>query len=270
MLTDYHVHIERGQYTVDWLRQFIHQAQIKGVKDLGISEHAYRFKETRSMFWNEWVEARQTQTIEDYYRLMLKVREQGMNVKFGIEIDYFPEKEKEIAEFIQSYPFDYVIGSVHWLEDWGIDLVEMQDEWQRRDLQSVWCDYFARIRQMAESKLFDIAAHLDLVKIFNYVPHDRDFLQNQYDLTARVLADSGMCIEISTAGLRKPVKEIYPHPQLLKTCYDYGVPIVISSDAHRPQDVGADFDQAVQLAMDIGYEEVCLFTQRKAQKCRLG
>ena len=266
MLTDYHVHIERGRYTVEWLKQFVNQAQARGITEFGVSEHAYRFKETRGLFWNDWVKPRQTQTMDDYLRLIFEAREQGLDVKFGIEMDYFPGKEKEIADFIASYPFDYVIGSVHWIDNWGLDLEEMKEGWQTGEVKSIWRDYFARVEKLAKSKLFDIAAHLDLAKIFKYIPQDAAFLQAQYDMIAKALAESGTCIEISTAGLRKPVQEIYPHPQLLKTCFNHGIPIVISSDAHRPEDVGADFDQALKLAKEIGYSELTAFTKRKAKK----
>ena len=266
MLTDYHIHIERGPYTVEWLRKFARQAQVVGITDWGVSEHAYRFIETRSIFMNDWVAARQTEQMEDYLSLILQAREQGIKVKFGIEMDYFPGKEKEIAEFIQKYPFDYVIGSVHWIDQWGIDLAEMRGEWDRREAQDVWVAYFDRIQSLAESKLFDIAAHLDLAKIFKYIPGDSKFLQQQYDRVAKALAENGTCIEISTAGLRKPVGEMYPHPELLKTCYSHGIPIVLSSDAHCPEDVGADYTKAVRLAREVGYSEVQVFSARKAEK----
>ncbi|MBM7854554.1 histidinol-phosphatase (PHP family) [Desulfohalotomaculum tongense] len=270
MLTDYHIHVEKGPYSVQWLMEFSRQAAEVGLGDWGISEHAYRFVETRRIFWNSWVEPRQTQTMEDYFTMILKAREQGIKVKFGIEMDYFPGKEKEIAEFINSYPFDYVIGSVHWIDDWGIDLAEMKERWEERRVEDIWSDYFDRVVCLAESGLFDIAGHIDLAKIFKYIPASEQFLKEQYHRVAGALAKGGTCIEISTAGLRKPVGEIYPHPLLLKTCFEYGVPIVISSDAHCPQDVGADYDRAVELARKAGYSEVQVFSRRRAEPHPLG
>ncbi|ABO51087.1 histidinol phosphate phosphatase HisJ family [Desulforamulus reducens MI-1] len=270
MLTDYHIHVERGPYTVDWLRQFYEQAQQVGIKDWGISEHAYRFIETKHIFWNNWVEPRQTEKMDDYQNMIFRARAEGIKVKFGIEIDFFPGKEKEIKEFIDRYPFDYVIGSVHWIDQWGIDLSEMKEEWERRRVEDVWLAYFDRIESLIESNLFDIAAHLDLAKIFSYIPTNQEFLQEQYNRIARVLAKRGTCIEISTAGLRKPVGEIYPHPLLLETCFGQGVPIVINSDAHCPEDVGADYERALDLARKIGYKKIQTFTNRKAESHLLG
>ncbi|MEG6523169.1 histidinol-phosphatase [Desulfotomaculum sp. 1211_IL3151] len=270
MLTDYHIHVEKGQYTVEWLRKFYEHARHVGINDWGISEHAYRFIETKHIFWNHWVEQRQTEKMDDYLNMILQARAEGINVKFGIEIDYFPGKEKEIKEFIDGYPFDYVIGSVHWIDQWGIDLSEMKEEWERRKVEDVWRDYFDRVESLIESRLFDIAAHLDLAKIFKYIPTNQDFLQEQYDRIARAFANSGTCIEISTAGLRKPVGEMYPQPLLLKTCFLNGVPIVINSDAHNPEDVGADYDQALTLARGTGYRSIQTFTARKAESHTLG
>lgn len=270
MLTDYHIHVEQGPYSVAWLRKFQKQAAAKHIGDWGISEHAYRFVETKHIFYNDWVAARQKQRIDEYLEMIYQAREQGINVKLGIEIDYFPEREEEISRFIEQYPFDYVIGSVHWINDWGIDLSEMKEQWDVKDVNQVWQDYFDRIDSLAKSKLFDIAAHLDLVKIFKYIPSDQGFIQEQYQRVAESLAHSNTCIEISTAGLRKMIGEIYPHPTLLKTCHQNRVPIVISSDAHCPEDVGANFDQAVTLAKGVGYTEVQVFTARKPQPHPLG
>lgn len=270
MLTDYHIHVEQGPYSVDWLKQFQRQTMIRNIGDWGISEHAYRFIETKHIFYNDWVAPRQKQRIDEYLDMIFQAREQGINVKLGIEIDYFPEREEEIARFIEQHPFDYVIGSVHWINSWGIDLMEMKEQWQGKDIKQVWQAYFDRVESLAKSKLFDIAAHLDLIKIFKYIPNDYGFLQEQYHRVAESLSQSGTCIEISTAGLRKMVGEIYPHPTLLQTCYKYQVPIVISSDAHCPEDVGANFEQAVALAKETGYTEVQVFTARKRQAFPLG
>ncbi|MCL5781628.1 MAG: histidinol-phosphatase [Firmicutes bacterium] len=270
MLTDYHIHVEQGPYTVDWLREFARQAGAAGIEEWGISEHAYRFVETRSIFWNGWVELRQTQRMEDYLSMIMKAREEGIKVKFGIEMDYFPGKEQEIEEFLNRYPFDYVIGSVHWIDEWGIDLSEMKQEWDRRNVEDVWRTYFDHIERLARSRLFDIAGHLDLAKIFKYVPTNMDFLVEQYNRVAKILAENGTCIEISTAGLRKPTGEIYPHPLLLEACCKQGVPIVISSDAHCPGDVGADFPKALELARKTGYREIQVFSCRKAEAYPLG
>ena len=188
----------------------------------------------------------------------------------GIEMDYTPGKEKEMETFINSYPFDYVIGSVHWIGDWGIDLEIYRSEYDKRDIFEAYEQYFDQIVTLAESQLFSFVGHIDLIKIFKYKPSDQAFIEKQYDRAVKVLAASGTCIEISTAGLRKPVGEIYPDPVLLKKCYDAGVGIVLCSDAHAPKHVGYQYAQSLKLARSVGYEEIQVFTGRKKESYRLG
>jgi histidinol-phosphatase (PHP family) len=264
MLTDYHVHMhESGDFSVDYFKKYLEQARKRGIGDLGISEHAYFFHETKDILSNEWVNNRRGLDMADYVALFENARAEGLPIKMGIEMDYTPGKEKEMEQFINSYPFDYVIGSIHWIGDWGIDLAIYRNEYEKRDINEVYKAYFDQVVTLAESRLFDFIGHIDLVKIFKYKPTDQAFLEEQYDRAVKALAASGTSIEISTAGIRKPVGEIYPDPILLKKCYDAGVTIVLSSDAHQPEHVGEDYDKAIELAKSVGYKEVQVITQRK-------
>ncbi|ARA99313.1 MULTISPECIES: histidinol-phosphatase [Geobacillus] len=270
MLTDYHNHLERGTLTLDYLRQFTDEAAKKGIEHFGISEHAYHFYQTKNILSNPWVEARRCYDMADYVQLFHEAWDAGIDVKMSIEMDYTPGKHEEMAAFIRSYDFDYVIGSIHWVDDFGIDLVEYRREWERRDLYDTYRKYFDQVVTLAESNLFDIIGHLDLVKIFKYVPEDEEFLLEQYDRATTALANSKTCVEISTAGLRKPVGELYPDPRLLKMCYEKGIPIVFSSDAHVPEHVGADFDKAIELARSVGYTELMTFSKGERKAVPLG
>jgi histidinol-phosphatase (PHP family) len=271
MLTDYHVHMhETGDFSIEWLEKYVEQAKKLGIGDLGISEHAYFFNETKEIIANEWVSGRRGLQMDQYLSLFSKAKSEGLSVKMGIEMDYTPGKEKEMEKFIKAYPFDYVIGSIHWIGDWGIDLAEYRSEYEKRDIEKVYEAYFDQVVTLAQSKLFDFVGHIDLVKIFKYKPSNQDFLEAQYDRAVAALAASGTSIEISTAGLRKPIGEIYPDPILLKKCYNAGVTIVLSSDAHHPDHVGFAYDQAIALAKSVGYEEVQVLTQRKKTAYSLG
>jgi histidinol-phosphatase (PHP family) len=270
MLTDYHNHLERGTLTLSYLKQFTDEAERKGIQHFGISEHAYHFYQTRDILSNPWVEERRYYDMDDYVKLFHEAWNQNIDVKMSIEMDYTPGKHKEMEKFISSYDFDYVIGSIHWVDDFGIDLAEFRKEWERRDLYEIYIKYFDQVVTLAESNLFDIIGHLDLVKIFKYIPEDEEFLLEQYDRATTALAQSKTCVEISTAGLRKPVGEIYPDPRLLKMCYEKKIPIVLSSDAHIPSDVGADFDQAVKLAQSVGYKTVMTFEKGRRKEVPLG
>ena len=259
MLTDYHNHLEKGTLTLDYLKRFTDEAEKKGIQHFGISEHAYHFYQTKNILSNPWVDERRYYDMNDYVNLFRQAWNEGIDVKMSIEMDYTPGKHQEMEEFINSYEFDYVIGSIHWVNDFGIDLAEYRKEWDKRDLFDTYKRYFDQVVTLAQSNLFDIVGHLDLVKIFKYVPEDEEFLLEQYDRATTALAASKICVEISTAGLRKPVQELYPDPRLLKMCYDKKIPIVLSSDAHVPEDVGADFDQAIKLAKSIGYQTLMTF-----------
>ena len=271
MLTDYHVHMaETGEFTVEYYKEYLEKARQAGIEELGISEHAYFFYETKNILSNPWVDNRRHLHFKDYQKFFDNVREAGLPIKMGIEMDYTPGKEKEMEEFINKHPFDYVIGSVHWIGDWGIDLADYKDEYERRDIKEAYIQYYDQIVTLAESKLFDFVGHIDLIKIFNYRPDDQDFIEAQYDRVVKALAESDTCIEISTAGIRKPVGEMYPDPIFLQKCFNAGVKIVINSDAHMPKHVGFAYDKAFQLAKSVGYEHIQTFTNRKRIEYPLG
>ena len=271
MLTDYHVHmIETGDFSIDYLKKYLEKAQAEGIEELGISEHAYMFHETKNILSNPWVENRRKLYFNDYWNLFKEAKAEGLPVKMGIEMDYTPGKEKEMEAFINKYPFDYVIGSVHWIGDWGIDLAIYRDAYEKRDIYTVYEQYFDQIVTLAESQLFSFVGHIDLIKIFKYKPDDQQFVEIQYDRAVEALANSGTCIEISTAGLRKPVGEIYPDPILWKKCYDAGVGIVLCSDAHAPKHVGYKYEESIALARSVGYKEVQVFSAGKKESFPLG
>ncbi len=270
MLTDYHNHLERGTLTLDYLKQFTDNAKAKEIEHFGISEHAYHFYQTKNILSNPWVNERRYYDMEDYVKLFQQAWDAHIDVKMSIEMDYTPGKHQEMAEFIKNYDFDYVIGSIHWIDDFGIDLGEYRHEWETRDLKETYTRYFDQVVTLAESNLFDIIGHIDLVKIFNYIPNDEEFLFSQYERATTALANSKTCVEISTAGLRKHVGQLYPDPRLLQLCYKKGIPIVLSSDAHVPEDVGRDFDKAIELAKSVGYSSIMTFQKGERKEVPLG
>lgn len=244
---------------MDYFKKFLDAANEKGIEEFGISEHAYHFYQTKDILRNSWVDERRYYDMNDYINLFEQAWKEGSNVRMSIEMDYTPGKHNEMERFINSYDFDYVIGSVHWVGDFGIDLAEYRKEWEKRDVKETYIKYYDQIVTLAESNLFHIVGHLDLVKIFGYIPQDREFLLEQYDRATEALANSKTCVEISTAGLRKPVGQLYPDRELLQMCFDKNIPIVLSSDAHEPDHVGFAYDKAVELAKSVGYQSVATF-----------
>ncbi|TDT58377.1 histidinol-phosphatase [Fonticella tunisiensis] len=266
MAADYHVHIEKGPYTIEWLKKFVDTGLGRGLTEIGISEHGYRFDEGYNAFSSdgfrgEWIKRRKGQKISEYVALIEEAKAMGLPVKLGIEADYIPGKEKEIKEFLEPYPWDYIIGSVHWIEDWGIDLNECMEKWNSWDVDSVYLEYFNMVEKMAKTGMFDFIGHIDLVKIFGFraKPHTFDKIKRNLE----EIAKTGIAIEVSTAGFRKPVGEIYPSEKIMKMIKEYNIPVLVNSDAHTPEDVARDFDRAYNYIKPYGINTLYYFKERK-------
>ncbi|HHW57152.1 MAG TPA: histidinol-phosphatase [Clostridia bacterium] len=265
MSADYHVHIENGPCTIEWLKEFINSGLSKGLKEIGISEHGHRFIEGYNVyksdgFRTEWVKGYMDQSIEEYVELIKKAKALGLPVKLGIEADYFPDKEKELEMFLKPYPWDYVIGSVHWLGDWGIDLEESIEEWKSRNTDEVYIEYFDIIEKMAKTGLFDVIGHIDLVKIFGFRPRPKTFDKIRKNIEE--ISKTGIVIEVSTAGFRKPVGEIYPSKEIMEMIREYNIPVIINSDAHYPEHVAFEFDKAYEYVKSFGINTLYYFNKR--------
>ncbi len=273
MRTDYHMHLERGPWTLAWLARFVEVARTRGLTEIGFSEHPHRFRECRAMYPPRgavapWVDAQCTERLETYVRLIEEARRAGLPVKMGVEWDFIPGYEAELERLLRMYPWDYAIGSVHWLPPqdgggvwWGFDTPQQAGEWETRDVLQAYRRYFRLIVQAAETGFFDIIGHADVIKVFGYRPSAD--ISDLYAAAAAAFARAGACAEINTAGWRKPVGEIYPARPLLDACHRAGVPTLINSDAHVPEDVGRDFDRAAAFAREAGYTHVATFAARK-------
>ncbi|WP_026486504.1 histidinol-phosphatase [Caldanaerobius polysaccharolyticus] len=257
---DYHVHLENGPYTIEWLSEFVRHGQSRNVAEIGFSEHGYRFKQAYHLICTDgyrgsWVEKHGGEDIEEYIGLIEKAKHRGFSVKLGIELDYIPEKEEEIRQFVKQYPFDYVIGSIHWLGDWGIDLDPR--DWEDKDVYDAYKRYFEILKQAAKSRIFSFLGHPDVIKVFGYKPWED--ITELYEDAAKVIAENGQCVEVSTAGLRKPVGEMYPSQVFLEILSKYGVPVILNSDAHYPEHVGYMFDKGIDYIKKCGYTSLCKF-----------
>ncbi len=296
MLVDYHMHLERGPFTPAWLDRFCQTARARGLAEIGISEHIYRFRESQDAYgawWGEvgasertmpdappppgtpafaerWWTERGTQSLTEYTTLVRGAAERDLPVRLGIEADYFPGTEGAIRAIVAAAPFDYVIGSVHWIGTWGFDLLGVEGLWDGRDVDQMYREYFALLAQGARSGLFNIMAHPDLIKVMGHRPSTAFDLEALYAEAAEAFVAGGVAVEVSTAGLRKPVEELYPDPAFLRACRRRGVPLSLASDAHQPEDVGLDFAQAVALARDCGYREVITFAGGRGWAVPLG
>ncbi len=260
-LHDYHMHSYLCGHGEGVPAEYAARAVALGLDEIGVSEHI-------PMYWRPEGGRDPTLAMADrdlptYFALVEDARRAapGLPIRLGLEADYIPGHEAALRAFLATWPWDYVYGSVHWLGDWGLDDPREVEEYTRRDVDAVYEAYFALVEAAAASGLFDILAHLDLVKKFGY-RSTRD-LRPRYARLARTLAETGVCVEINTAGLLKPVGEIYPHPDLLRALHAAGVPVTLGSDAHRPALVGHAFDAALRLLRETGYTRVTRFAARR-------
>lgn len=215
-----------------------------------------------------WVDRECTEHLDSYVRLIEDARREGLPVRLGLEGDYLPGYEAELERIVRGYPWDYVIGSVHWIPParrgepwWGFDnLARAEETWRGRDVLDAYRQYFRLITQAAATGLFDFIGHADLIKVGGHRPGAD--VTDLYEGTARAFARAGVCAEINTAGWRKPVGEMYPDGPLLRALFRAQVPTLINSDAHVPEDVARDFDRAAAAAREAGYAEVATFAAR--------
>src|SRR5947207_7268962 len=267
MLTDYHVHLrpddldaEAGDYfTAANVDRYLAAAEEGGIEELGVSEHVYRFRQALEV-WDHpfWVENARDDL--DAYRDFVRTTP----LRLGVEMDYVPGREDRIANLLDARDFDYVIGSVHFIGDRAVDHPAW-DAWEGGgDPDAVWRSYFETLAEAARSGLFDILAHPDLVKVWGRArPNPGRDPRFFYEPAVQAIAESGIAVEVSTAGLRKPVGEMYPAPAFPAMCIDAGAAFALSSDAHAPADVGHAYERAVSEMRDWGIQEIATFEGRR-------
>lgn len=268
MLTDYHLHL-RPDDLDSGFEQFMTPANVDryravaeecGIVELGVSEHIHRFTDALRIwdhpFW-------QINAHDDLARYCDFVRNET-NLKLGIEMDYVSGREDRIAAVLDEHEWDYIVGSVHFLKQAALDW-EAYDIWREQSSpEKVWKEYFETLAQSARTGLYDIMAHPDLVKYWgDQRPVPEGDLRFFYEPAVEAFAEAGVAVEISTAGLRKPVGEIYPAPAFVEMCVDAGLPFALSSDAHEPVNVGYGYERAVELLQSFGVNEICVFEGRR-------
>ena len=279
MLTDYHVHLrpdEEGTtaeryFTPENVERYREAASERGIGELGVAEHIHRFVQSLDVWEHPWYRYWAQDDLDAYCDF---VREQRL--KLGIEADYLPGREDRVANLLDGRLWDYVVGSVHFMGDDALDVHgepdwEAFDIWRGGDPEKVWSRYFETLGEAARTGMFDILAHPDLVKVFGDrvgVP-DGD-LRHFYERAMDGIADSDVAIEVSTAGLRKPAGEIYPAAPFLEMCLDAGRPVALSSDAHTPEQLGYEYERAVDWLGELGVSEIAVFERRTRRLEPLG
>jgi histidinol-phosphatase (PHP family) len=263
-LPDYHTHTARCGHAAGSPSEYVSAAKSLGLTGIGIADHLPLLPHHDPELSMDLCDLPSyVAEIQD-----LKAHHAGY-VLLGIEADYRPDTVSEVASLLAEHPFDYTIGSVHHLGSWGFDDPRQLAEYYLRDIDDTWVEYLELVGDAAESGLFTILGHLDLVKKFGYRPTRA--LEHELDTLVRRIARAGVVVEINTAGLHKPAKEAYPAPDILHRLRAAGVPVTFGSDAHRPEEVGRDFALALALARSAGYSSFAVLEPREVgTRARIG
>ena len=275
MLTDYHVHFRPDEpdstpasdyFTAENADRYLDAAARAGIAELGVSEHVHRFTAALDVwdhpFWRE--NAR-----DDLAAYCDFVR--SNDLRLGIEMDFVGGREDRIANLLEAHSFDYVVGSVHFVRDRAVDH-DVYDLWEEvADPDRVWGMYFETLAEAMRSGLFDICAHPDLVKVWGPGrPAPRRDVRFHYEPLVEAIADTGVAVEVSTAGYRKPAGELYPSDALAEMLVDAGAVFALSSDAHVPEHVGFEYARAEAAMRSWGVERIAVFDGRERRLERLG
>ena len=249
-------------YTVERIAVYVETAKAAGVDEIGITEHCHRFQAflpiRRALLDGRpgqhptvvrWLTSDFRQDLERYAAVILEARRQGLPVRLGLEVDYLPGCDEVLAKALEGIPWDYVLGSVHFVDGECIDM-SPDVTWHHADVDQLWLRYFHHLAQAARTGLFSCLAHPDLPKKYGFRPST--FPWEAFYEVLEAAAATGTGFEINTAGLRKPAGEIYPARELLAAAVQRGLPIQLGSDAHAPEEVGAGFAAAVALARSAG------------------
>lgn len=284
-MLDYHLHLwphgERDrQPTVEELAAYCEAAQAQGITQIALTEHLFRFVQadaTLSGMWEDdrnaspalraqaaeyWTEHNHAD-LDAYVEVALAAKRQGLPVVLGLEVDYYEGRMDKVQSLLAGYPFDVLLGSVHWIGAWLFDIIESSiamDEWDSRGVEEAWDAYTRAIEELSASNAVDVLAHPDLCKVADKRPATPDEF---HDRIAEAAANSKIAAEVSSAGWRKPCNEAYPAPPLLQRFRDLGVPVTTASDAHRLGDVSWRVQDLRPLLESAGYSQLVAFDERR-------
>lgn len=288
-MLDYHLHLwPHGQKdkspTLDELSLYCERAQQNGVQEIAITEHLFRFSQVdkfmggffkkypdspvRAIMEEYWSEHAQAD-LDEYVQVALEAKAAGLPVILGLEVDYYQGRMHEVSEFLAGYPFDVLLGSVHWLDAWPFDHVSdgvIMEEWNHFGVENAWQRYTEALEELSDSSAVDVLAHPDLIKVAGQFPK---VPEEFYDRMAEIARNSGISAEVSSAGWRKPVNEPYPSPYLLDKFYQHGVPITTASDAHGVADVAYRAAEIRSYVRSAGYVSLSGFRNRKPYSVEL-
>lgn len=253
MRVDLHNHTTLCNHATGSMEEYILKAIEVGIDIFGFSEHApmdfdekYRLSIKDKEFYENEVKR-----LKEKYKKQIKIL-------LAYEVD-FMQNVKMLDEILNA-KVDYLIGSVHFLDGWGFDNPEFIGGYENKDIDKIWQDYFDTVKELAKSKKFDIVGHIDLIKIFKFMPK-KDIRTICFE-ALKEIKNANMCIEVNAAGFRKPINEPYPSKDILELIYEMDIPITLSSDAHSVEQIGYKYNDVVSLVKSVGFTKVASFENR--------
>ncbi|GAC1432231.1 MAG: histidinol-phosphatase [Thermoanaerobaculia bacterium] len=261
MITDYHTHTYRCGHAAGTLREYIDAAVARGIDEIGLTDHLWLYFEPPAK--RNPTYAMSEEEYPRHYEEMVMLREEyrdRIRVRVSVEADYIEGRENDLLSILGRFEFDYILGSVHFMDGWVIDAPEYADRYRHERVAEIYRRYYRRLQQAIGLGCFDLLAHFDLPKKFGFLPEED--ISALVGETLDVAAAAGVAIEISSAGLRKPIGEIYPARAILRQMHKRDIPIALSSDAHAPGEVGADYNKLIELATSEGYARLASFERR--------
>ena len=252
MIADFHNHTFLCKHATGTPLQYVEKAIENGCRYFGFSDHApmdcdpkYRMNLEQMATYEAMIDEAKHAYAED------------ITVLCGYEVDFL---EGYMKKEVLTRPCDYMIGSVHFLGGWGFDNPEFIGEYQHRDINEIWQTYFNAITLMAQSGHFDIVGHLDLIKVFKFLPtKDIRIIAKE---AIKAIKKANLVVEINSAGFRKPIEEQYPSSLLMEMVAEHDIPITFGSDAHAPEQVGLNSEKITAFAQQLGYTKCAIFSAR--------
>jgi histidinol-phosphatase (PHP family) len=288
---DYHLHLwphsdRETPLDLDQLKAYCEKAQAAGVTELALTEHLFRFRQADALLGGFWADEdttpamqasmaqywdfHATADLERYVECAEAARAAGLPVVIGLEVDYYTGRMDEVAALLAGFPFDVLLGSVHWLGAWRFDDLDdplQMGEWSARQVDACWEAYTGALEELAVSRSCDVLAHPDLIKVAGHIP---DAPAEWWDRMAEAASSSGMAAEVSSAGWRKPVGEQYPAVPLLERFVARGVPLTTASDAHRLEHVADRAGELRDILGSVGVDTLQAYKGRVPHPVRVG
>jgi histidinol-phosphatase (PHP family) len=288
---DYHLHLwphhdRETPLGLEQIAAYCERATAAGVQEVALTEHLFRFAQAKELVGSFWETADASPALQGsmasywdfharadldtYVQCVQDAKRAGLPVVLGLEVDYYRGQMDKVAGLLAGYPFDVLLGSVHWVGAWRFDDLADQlsmAEWAARSVDSAWDAYTQAVEELAATGTCDVLAHLDLVKVAGAIPSSP---AEWWDRLAEATAANGLATELSSAGWRKPVAELYPANPLLTRLAARGVPFTTASDAHVLDQVADRADDLRAVLAATGITHLQGYRRRQPHRLAVG